>query len=89
MKNYNGILILEPEDTYQQPISAVESRLSIRGGSKPLYEAIMVIAKTYEGYLMCMKCRERSPIGYTQAELQEIVDRCENSIDERLLFLNC
>jgi hypothetical protein len=89
MKNYNGILILEPEDTYQQPISATESRLSIRGGPKPLYEAVMAIAKKSDGWLFCLKDRERDPNSYSQAELQEIVNRYENPVDERIILLNC
>lgn len=84
MKNYNGTLILEPEDTYTSP-----SGLCLRGGTQPIYKAYMVISKTHKGELICMKCRERVPNSYSQAELQEIVDRCENPIDERLLFLNC
>ncbi len=87
MKNYNGILVLEPEDTYMQPISAMESRLKIHRWHPHLYEASMVIAKTYEGYLKCMKSRERVPNSYSQAELQEIVDLCENPIDVNLLLM--
>lgn len=89
MKNYNGILILEPEDTYTSITCFDDHRLSVRGGSKPLYEAVMAIAKKSDGQLICMKCRERVPNSYSQAELKEIVDRCENPIDKRLLFLNC
>jgi len=87
MKNYDGILILEPEDTYTQPISATESRLVIREDSKPLYGATMAIAKTYEGFFKCLKSSERLKDGYTQSELQEIVDRCENEFDLRLLLM--
>ena len=87
MKNYNGILILEPEDTYTQPISATESRLAIRGGQHHLYGANMVIAITYEGFFKCFKSRDRTPNSYSQAELQDIVDRCENPIDVNLLLM--
>lgn len=87
MKSYDGILILEPEDTYQQPISATESRLKIRGGKHHLYGANIVIAKTYEGFFKCFKSRERVPNSYSQTELQEIVDRCENPIDVNLLLM--
>lgn len=87
MKNYNGILILEPEDTYQQPISATESRLSIRGGSIHLYEAVMAIVKKSDGWLLCLKSRDRTPNSYSQAELQEIVNNCENPIDVNLLLM--
>ena len=87
MKTYDKILILEPEDTYTQPISATESRLAIRGGQHHLYGANMVIAKTYEGFFKCFKSRDRTPNSYSQAELQDIVDRCENPIDVNLLLM--
>lgn len=87
MKNYDKILILDPEDTYTQPISATESRLKIRGGQHHLYGANMVIAKTYEGFFKCFKCRENDPNSYSQSELQEIVNRCENPIDVNLLLM--
>ncbi len=82
MKNYNGILVLEPEDTYTSP-----SGLCIRGGDRPLYGASMVIAKTHKGELICIKSRERIPNSYSQTELQEIVDLCENPIDMNLLLM--
>ena len=84
MKIYDGILILEPDDTYTSP-----SGLCIRGGDQPLYEAVMAIVKTHKGELICMKCRERIPNSYSQAELREIVDSCENPFDERRILLNC
>lgn len=86
MKNYGGILILEPEDSYLSLGSSGES-LSIRGGSKPLYSAIMAIAKKSDGKLVCLKSKEKLKGDYTQAELQEIVDICENGFDLRLLFM--
>jgi len=50
MKNYDGILILEPEDTYNKTISDGVYVLSIREGNyKPLMNANMVIAKRYSG----------------------------------------
>lgn len=84
MKSYDGILILEPDDTYTSP-----SGLCLRGGTQPIYKAFMVIAKTRKGELICMKCRERVPNSYSQSELQEIVDRYENPVDERIILLNC
>jgi len=86
MKNYDGILILEPEDTYMSSGPKDEKRLSIRGGIRPVYEAIMVIAKMFSGELLCLKSRERSLNSYTQEELQEIIDCCENGFDNRLLL---
>jgi hypothetical protein len=87
MKNYDGILILEPEDTYNKMVSEGSYELTIRGGNQPLYGANMVIAKRYLGDLTCLKSRERSQISYTQSELREIVDRCENPIDMNLLLM--
>lgn len=88
MKNYDGILILEPEDTYNKTISDGVYVLSIREGNyKPLMNANMVIAKRYSGDLTCLKSKERSENGYTQSELQEIVNCCENGFDERLLLI--
>jgi hypothetical protein len=87
MKNYDGILILEPEDTFSSIGTYGEPRLSIRGGERPLYGATTVIAKTYSGELQCLKSRERSQIGYSQSELQEIVDHCENHIEINLLLM--
>ena len=88
MKTYDGTLILEPEDTYAQPISATESRLAMRGNNwKPVMNANTVIAKTNTGYLVCLKSRERDPNSYTQVELQKIVDLCENPIDVHLLLM--
>ena len=47
----------------------------------------MVIAITYEGFFKCFKSRDRTPNSYSQAELQDIVDRCENPIDVNLLLM--
>lgn len=89
MKTYDKILILEPEDTYNSPYDTYTypSALCIRGGDQPLYEATMAIAKTHNGELICIKSRERIPNSYSQSELQEIVDLCENPIDMNLLLM--
>ena len=89
MKTYDGILILEPEDTYLTLTPSRGNSLSIRGGSKPLYEATMAIAKKSDGWMFCLKSRERDHNSYSQAELREIVDRYENPVDERIILLNC
>ena len=87
MKNYDGILILEPEDTYNKTISEGVYVLSIREGNyKPLMNANMVIAKRYSGDLTCLKSRDRAENDYTQSELREIVDLCENPLDQRILL---
>ena len=87
MKNYDGILILEPEDTYNKTISEGVYVLSIREGNyKPLMDANMVIAKRYSGDLTCLKSRDRAENDYTQSELREIVDLCENPLDQRILL---
>ena len=90
MKSYDGILILEPEDTYNSP--STPSGICIRGGrggTQLLYKSYMVIVKTHKGELICIKSRERIPNSYSQAELQEIVDRYENPVDKRIILLNC
>ena len=87
MKNYDGILILEPDDTYNKTISEGVYVLAIRGGNyKPLMNANMVIAKRYSGDLTCLKSRDRAENDYTQSELREIVDLCENPLDQRILL---
>ena len=86
MKNYNGILVLEPEDTYTT-IDGNRSFRHIRGGNKPLYEARTVIAKTYSGILTCMKSRNLDPSTYTQEMLRNIVNNCEGKFEERLLLM--
>jgi hypothetical protein len=87
MKNYDGILILEPEDTYTSFGPDGENRLSIRGGMRPMYEATMVIAKRFSGELLCLKSRDRYENGYSQEELQETIDRCEGGFDKRVLLM--
>ena len=87
MKNYDGILIAEHDETHLKAISATEFRLEISGNHRSVMDANMVIAKTREGFLVCLKSRERVHNSYTQAELQEIVDVCENGFDLRLLLM--
>jgi len=86
MKNYDGILILEPGDVITM-YDGNRSFRHIRGGNKPLYDARMVIAKTYEGKLVCMKSRNLDPSTYTQEQLRNIVNNCEGKFEERLLLM--
>lgn len=87
MKNYDGILIVEPEETHLKAISATEFRLAVSGNPRPVMDANMVIAKTQEGFLVCLKSKEKDNCDYTQAELQEIVDVCETEFDLKLLLM--
>jgi hypothetical protein len=86
MKNYDGILILEPEDTYLT-FDGDRSFRHIKGGNKPLYDARTVISKTYEGKLVCMKSRNLDPSSYSQEMLRNIVNNCENKFDNRVLLM--
>ncbi len=86
MKNYDGILILEPEDTYLT-FDGDRSFRHIKGGNKPLYDARTVIAKTYEGKLACLKSKNLDPSSYSQEMLRNIVNKCEGMIDVNLLLM--
>ena len=86
MKNYDGILILEPEDTYLT-FDGDRSFRHIKGGNKPLYDARTVIAKTYEGKLYCLKSRNLDPSSYSHEMLRNIVNNCENKFDNRILLM--
>jgi hypothetical protein len=86
MKNYDGILILEPEDIYLT-FDGDRSFRQIKGGNKPLYDARMAIAKTYEGKLVCMKSKNLDPSTYTQEQLRNTVNKCENIFDVNLLLM--
>jgi len=86
MKNYDGILILEPEDTYMT-FEGDRSFRHIKGGNKPLYDARTVIAKTHEGTLVCMKSRNLDPSSYSQEMLRNIVNNCEDPIEINLLLM--
>jgi hypothetical protein len=86
MKNYDGILILEPEDTYLT-FEGDRSFRKIKGRERVLWEPRTVIAKTYEGTLVCMKSRNLDPSSYSQEMLRNIVNNCEGKFEERLLLM--
>jgi hypothetical protein len=86
MKNYDGILILEPEDIYLT-FDGDRSFRQIKGGNKPLYEARTVITKSYSGILTCIKSRTLDPSSYSQEMLRNIVNYCEGMIDVNLLLM--
>jgi hypothetical protein len=86
MKNYDGILILEPEDTYVT-FEGDRSFRQIKGGDRVMYEARTVIAKTHSGTLTCLKSRNLDPSSYSQEMLRNIVNNCENKFDNRLLLM--
>jgi hypothetical protein len=86
MKNYDGILILEPEDTYMT-FEGDRSFRKIKGGDRVVYEARTVIAKTHEGKLFCLKSRNLDPSSYSQEMLRNIVNNCEDPIEINLLLM--
>ena len=87
MKNYDGILILEPEDTFLT-FEGDRSFRKIKGGDRVVYEARTVIAKTHEGKLFCLKSRNLDPSSYSQEMLRNIVNNCENKFDNRVLLMS-